>query len=135
MKVRDALAAWRQRQDQTATAHGRWFWIALGPLRIPVPHPGQLHWHDLHHLALDYPSTLVGEIEVSAYELRTGPANLVIYALCVLAVSLGIVIAPRRTVRAFRRARGRRNLYRCSIPNEEVLEWTTDELRRWIAPR
>lgn len=133
MKVGDALAAWRERHGRVDDGKSRrWFWVAVGLLRVPVPHPAALHWHDLHHVALGYGPDLVGEMEVSAFELRTGPANLVVLFLCIAAVVLGAVVAPGRTLRAFRGARGTRNLYRCSIPNREVLEWQVDELHAWM---
>jgi hypothetical protein len=133
MKVGEALTAWRERHGRTESDGRRLFWVSFGPLRIPVPHPGQLHWHDLHHIALAYEPDLVGEIEVSAFELRTGTANVVVLVLCLAAVSLGVFIAPRRTFRAFRRARGTRNLYACPVSNADVLEWHVDELRAWIS--
>ena len=133
MKVRDALAVWREQHGRVDDGKSRrWFWVTVGPLRVPVPHPAALHWHDLHHVALGYGPDLVGEMEVSAFELRTGAANLVVLFLCVSAMALGAVIAPRRTLRAYRAARGTRNLYRCPTPNAEVLEWTIEELRAWM---
>ena len=84
MKVGDALAAWRERHGRNDDGRSRrWFWVTVGPLRVPVPHPAALHWHDLHHVALGYGPDLVGEMEVSAFELRTGPANVVVLFLCV----------------------------------------------------
>lgn len=133
MKVGDALAAWRERHGRNDDGRSRrWFWVTVGPLRVPVPHPAALHWHDLHHVALGYGPDLVGEMEVSAFELRTGPANVVVLFLCVAAMMLGAALAPRRVLRAFRDARGTRNLYRCPIPNTDVLEWQLDELRAWM---
>ena len=132
MTVGEALAAWREAHGREGGGDRRLFWVALGPLRVPVPHPGQLHWHDLHHVALGYGADLVGEMEVSAFELRTGPANLVVAFLCVTAVLLGALVAPRRTFRAHRAARGARNLYACPVPNEQVLTWPVAELRAWM---
>jgi hypothetical protein len=133
VKVGDALAAWRERHGRVDDGEKRrLFWVKFGPLRVPVPHPGALHWHDLHHVALDLDPDLLGEIEISAFELRTGAANAVVLFLCVAAVALGMVITPRRTLRALRAARGRRNLYRCPVPHPEVLGWRLEELRAWM---
>lgn len=132
MKTDDALAAWRTRHGRTDDGGRRLFWVGFGPLRLPVPHPGQLHWHDLHHVALGYEPDLVGEIEVSAFELRTGAANVVVLFLCLTAMTLGGLLAPRRTLRAFRAARVARNLYRCPVPHAQVLEWSLEELRAWM---
>ncbi len=132
MKVGAALAEWRKAHARDDGRGRRVFWLTVGPLRVPLPHPGQLHWHDLHHVALGYGSDLIGEMEVSAFELRTGPANAVVLFLCVSAVLLGALVAPRRTLEAFRSARGARNLYRCPIPNEQLLDWPIDALRGWM---
>ena len=37
-----------------------------------LPNPGFLPWHDLHHVATGYGTGLIGEAEISAYELRAG---------------------------------------------------------------
>lgn len=132
MNVGEALAAWRSHHHRLEDGPKRVFWVTVGPLRIPVPHPGALHWHDLHHVALGVGPDLVGEIEVSAFELRTGAANAILLFLCIAAVLLGVFVAPRRTLAAFRRARGSRNLYRCRVPREEVLSWPVAELRNWM---
>ena len=137
MTVESALAQWnaahaRLRESETRLGPLRLFWIALGPVSIPVPHPGQLRWHDLHHLALGYEPDLVGEMEVSAFELRTGVKTGMVLLLCLAGLSLGLLCAPGRTSRAWRRARGQRNLYGGALPYEQVLGWTVDELRDWI---
>jgi hypothetical protein len=132
VNVGEALSGWRSRHNRADTGGQRIFWVALGPLSVPVPHPRALHWHDLHHVALGVGPDLVGEIEVSAFELRTGAANVIVFFLCISAVFLGMFVAPRSTLRAFRRARGRRNLYRCSVAYEEVLAWSVSELRVWM---
>jgi hypothetical protein len=68
--------------------------------------------HDLHHLATGYDASWTGEAEIAAWELASGcrpyPAALL---LNLLALPLGLMIAPVRTWRAFRRGRSSRNLY------------------------
>lgn len=135
MMVRDALAAWRARTGQSAAAYDtRWFAVRIGPVEVRVPNPGQLHWHDLHHLVLGYGNDLVGEMEISAYELRTVPRTFVVLLLCLAGVAAGLVWAPRRTLAAWRRARGCRNLYRSRLGYDDVLGWTLEELATWMAP-
>jgi hypothetical protein len=135
--VAAALATWRDAHRSDGPGESRLlglrlFWVRLGPLRVPVPHPGQLHWHDLHHLALGYEPDLVGEMEISAFELRTGVTTLMVLLLCLAGVALGLLWAPRRTARAWRNARGCRSLYACPTPHHEVLQWRREALLEWM---
>jgi hypothetical protein len=138
VKVSEALAAWRREGGQIeAPREGpqpwlRLFWVKLGPISVPVPHPGQLHWHDLHHLVLGYRTDLVGEMEISAFELRTGPRTAVVSFLCVAGVLSGLLWAPRRIAAAWRRAAGWRNLYGSGLDYQEVQGWTMDALMAWM---
>ena len=128
----EALAAWRQAHGRSPEEEdrARLFWVALGPLRLPVPHPGQLRWHDLHHLVLGYETDLIGEVEISAFELRTGVKTPMVLLLCLAGVALGLCVAPLRTVRAWQAARGRRNVY--GLPWDELSAWPMDTLRDFI---
>jgi hypothetical protein len=138
VKVAEALAAWRKHGGQIETpGEGRppWlrlFWVKVGPISVPVPHPGQLHWHDLHHLVLGYRTDLVGEMEISAYELRTRPRTVMVFLLCVAGVVTGMLWAPRRTIAAWKRAAGGRNLYGSGLDYAEVMGWSTDALAAWM---
>jgi hypothetical protein len=53
-----------------------------------------------------------------------------VHLLCVGAIVGAMFIAPRRILRAWRRARGARTLYYTDIPYETLLEMSVDELRR-----
>ena len=133
MTVADALAAWRARTGQSARAYrDAALPVRLGRVVIRVPNPGQLHWHDLHHLVLGYGTDLVGEMEISAFELRTWPRTFIVFWLCVAGVAAGILVAPRRTLAAWRRARGCRNLYRAGLAYPAVLGWSLDALVEWM---
>jgi hypothetical protein len=135
MKVAEALQSWRLRTGQGESAYrAPTLPVRLGALAVPVPNPGQLHWHDLHHLVLGYGTDLVGEMEISAFELRTMPRTVIVFLLCVAGVLAGLMAAPRRTVMAWKRARGWRNLYGSGLRYEEVLGWTMDELLGWMGP-
>ncbi|MBK8259239.1 MAG: hypothetical protein IPK82_42105 [Polyangiaceae bacterium] len=130
--LHEAVVELHQKAPLATMNQGWWFWIRLGPLRIPFIHPRQFHWHDLHHVALGYETNVVGEAEISAFELRTGTKTFLVTVLCVLGVLVGLFAAPGRTWTAFRRARGCRNLYGAALPHPEVLAWTVDDLRRWM---
>lgn len=127
--VAEALEAFltRHRIDRAGYAARR-FDVRLGPLVFRFPNPGLLRLHDLHHVALGLPPTFWGEVEVSAFELRTGAPTILIGFLCVGALCLGALLAPLRVVRAWRRYRGARNLYAGRY--EEVAALDLDELRR-----
>lgn len=86
--------------------------VRLGPLKLPFPNPGYLPFHDLHHLALNAPPRFWGEVEVSVLELRSGCPTWLIWFLCVAAIALASLVAPRRVLRMWRRRAGCRNVYR-----------------------
>jgi hypothetical protein len=54
----------------------------------------------------------------------------VAWVLNLQAMILGLLIAPRRTWRAFRRGRRSGNLYGSASFEESLLDWTVDDLRR-----
>lgn len=131
--VGDALARFRARHGLPLEDHPAGpFVVRVGPLSWAFPNPGRLHRHDLHHLALDAPPTFWGEVEVSAFELRTGPPTRLIAFLCVGAVLLGTLGAPRRVLRAWRRARGCRSLYDDPTDDVSLRACTLDALRARI---
>ena len=108
------------------------FPIYLGRRPIWVPNPGFLPWHDLHHVATGYGTGLVGEAEISAYELRAGCGSLMIFILCVGAILIAMFVAPRRICRAWQQAKGSRSLYHTKVPYEELLEMNLVDLRKHL---
>jgi hypothetical protein len=108
------------------------FPVYVGRWPVRLPNPGLLHLHDLHHVVTGYGTGLVGEAEISAYELRAGCRSFMIYLLCAGAVLCAMFVAPRRIVRAWRRARGARTLYHTVIPYETLLDMSVAELRRHL---
>jgi hypothetical protein len=115
----------------------RGFPIYVGSWVVRLPNPGLLHLHDLHHVVTGYGTGLIGEAEISAYELRAGCRSVMVHLLCVGAILCAIFLAPGRIVRAWKRARGARTLYYSAIPYETLLEMSVSELRRHlnIAPQ
>ncbi len=89
--------------------------VRLGPIALPFPNPGFLPVHDLHHVVLGAPPTFWGEVEVSAFELRSGPPSALVALLCVGALVLGGLLAPRRVWAMWKRHRGAVNLYRRTL--------------------
>lgn len=73
----------REARDQFLAAYGLGqatytdprFVLHLGPWKLGAPNPGLLPLHDLHHVATGFGSGILGEAEISAFELRTGWGN------------------------------------------------------------
>lgn len=85
--------------------------------------------HDLHHVATGYGTDLVGEAEIGAWELGAGCERPVVYALNIAATLIGIVLAPRRVLDAYRAGRAQRALYRTPHDYGALLEGTVGDLR------
>jgi hypothetical protein len=106
---------------------GRYFDVPSSPDRqwaIPL--------HDLHHLATGYGTDWVGEAEIGVWELRAGCKTGVVYALNLSALVIGLALAPRRMLAAYRAAKGARALYRTGLPYEKVMSMTVGELRAYL---
>ena len=111
----------------------RGFPIHVGSRVVRLPNPGLLPWHDLHHVVTGYGTGLVGEAEISAYELRAGCGSPMVFILCVGAIMFAMFVAPRRILRAWKRARGTRSLYHSAIPYEALLRMSVADLRRHLS--
>lgn len=110
------------------------FWLPNPPSRRRA-----IMRHDLHHVATGYGTDMIGEAEISAWELRRGLAGLGLYvrALVVGLAALGLVIAPFRTLRAWRAStKGTPSLFAGHDDYDALLELDVGELRsRLGAPR
>jgi hypothetical protein len=94
----------------------RFVHFRIGFLRFALPNSAArrkaVPLHDLHHLATGYDTSWMGEAEISAWELASGCSSYrAAWLLNLLAFPLGLLIAPRRTWRAFQRGRASGNLY------------------------
>jgi len=68
--------------------------------------------HDLHHVLTGYDTSWAGEGEIGAWELASNCRDhYAAWWLNFSAALIGLCIAPRRVVAAFRRGRRERNLY------------------------
>jgi len=108
------------------------FPIFIGKWTFFVPNPGKLPLHDLHHVVSGYGTGLIGEAEISAYELRGGGCSFFIFILCIGAIFFGMFIAPKRIRQAWRRAEGTKTLYNFNVSYEDLLEMKVGELRRQL---
>ena len=119
MTLREELAAFYRRCGFSDTADRQACTVPVytGCLLVPLPNIETRHiylkYHDLHHIVTGYDTDLVGEMEISAWELGAGCEDFVAaYVLNVGGLSGGAAIAPLRTLRAFARGRQSRSLYR-----------------------
>lgn len=104
----------------------------LRGVTLRFPNPGLLPLHDLHHVATGFPATLLGEAQISAWELRAGCPSALVRTLCCGAMTLGWFQEPRRIRRAWQAGRGMRSLYGAGIPYETLLRLHVAELREII---
>jgi hypothetical protein len=108
--------------------------IELPGLAIPLPNfawrKRALPLHDLHHLVTGYPCSPMGEFEMAAWEFAAGryPHPLAT-AFCLPLVSMGAVLAPRRTFAAFVRGRSSTTLYSQGL-TPCVLDTSLAQLKR-----
>lgn len=109
-----------------------WVDFKLGPLPMPFPNtPGRVRavrYHDLHHVLTGYDTDIVGEFEISAWEIAAGCKGFVAaWQLNLGGMFGGLLVAPRRTLRAFLRGRHSRTLYGDEL--EALLQSHVGELR------
>src|SRR5579871_6284939 len=108
--VRDARARhFADNGFSDAAYTSRWWYF---PIPNPPGRKRAIPLHDLHHVVTGYATTFVGEAEISAWELGAGCGDhLFVWWIAASAAVVGLVIAPLRTIRAFRRGRRCRSLY------------------------
>src|SRR3954471_11477559 len=107
----------------------KWVRLKAGPLTVKFPNTAarirSVKLHDIHHILTEYDTSWTGEAEIGAWEVASGCGrHSVAWTLNLGAFGIGLVIAPRRTYRAFIRGRHSRNLYptvfREAMLNERV---------------
>lgn len=102
--------------DDGEVVHKSIEWVKLGPIPIPIPNPPSrvhaLKLHDVHHMVTGYGTHWVGEYQISGWEVGAGlHRNPVAWTFCLMGHTAGLVICPRKTVRAFARGRRGRTLF------------------------
>lgn len=107
------------------------------PLKLPntAGRKRDVPLHDLHHILTGFTNDWIGEAEIGAWELRAGCRSFAAYFLNLGGVAIGLALSPGRVWKAFRVAKGRRSLYRDSIPYSQLLEMTVGELRTRLGIR
>lgn len=137
--IRCARDAYLAENGFTVEAYGdKWTDASFFGIRFKVPntkrHAWALRLHDLHHVATGYGTDLVGEAEISVWELRRGVRPLGLYVAAIVATGavMGLFLSPRRMLAAWRAA-GDTNLFVLDPPYEDLLDFTVDELRTMLA--
>lgn len=111
------------------------FTVPVGPWKLRLPNPPArqrvVAAHDLHHVLTGYGTDWFGEIEVSAWECRAGLGrSIVAWTICIPFTLAGLLVSPRRTLRALRSARGSRSLLLADASVPALLELPLGEARR-----
>jgi hypothetical protein len=109
-----------------------WVDFKLGPLPLPFPNtPARVRavrYHDLHHLLTGYATDIIGEFEISAWELGAGCKDFwAAWQLNLGGLATGMWVAPRRIARAFFRGLASSSLY--GLDFEPLLDRRLGELR------
>ena len=111
----------------------KWVKLMAGPVPIFFPNTPQrvrsVRLHDLHHVVTDYATDWTGEAEIGAWEIASDCRDhYAAWVLNLLALAIGLVIAPAAMWRAFARGRHSANLYENDF-RESLLEERVGELR------
>jgi hypothetical protein len=136
--VRDARETYfATNKFSAATYSDAWVKLKVGPVPFAFPNSRSrkraIPLHDLHHVATGYSTSLVGEAEIGAWEIAGGCTNYwAAWVLNATAFGWGLVLAPRRTFRAFVRGRHSRTLYHSGW-EDRLLELTVADLRARLA--
>jgi hypothetical protein len=113
-------------------------YVKIGPINFPIPNTQarkEAIWlHDLHHLLNGYATDWPGEGRVSAWELATGGFGVKIYvwALVLMAMSVGILFYPTGTFRAFVRGTYCRPIVGLGLSKHELMQLPVSELQRRV---
>lgn len=111
-------------------------WVTLAKKPIPIGFPNfaarvrAVRCHDVHHIATGYPTTWVGEAEISSWELASGCRDYwAAWLLNLGGLMIGLFLAPRAVFDACVRGRQTRNVYGMTI-DERFLARPVESLRR-----
>jgi len=112
----------------------RWVKLKLGPIPLYVLNTRSrvkaVRLHDLHHVVTGYDTTWKGEGEIAAFEIASGCADhYAAWYLNLSALAIGVFLAPGAMLRAFRRGRHAKNLYRSTF-GDSLLATTVGTMRQ-----
>jgi hypothetical protein len=113
----------------------KWVRLEMGPLPIYIPNTKgrkrAVGMHDLHHIATEYDATTMrGEAEIAAWEVAAGCGSMMFaWIINLWGLAIGLLIAPRRTFRAFVRGRCSDTLYHAPLLEERDHDRPVGEFR------
>lgn len=115
-----------------------WVDFKLGPIPFPFPNtPARVRavrYHDLHHVLTGYATDIVGEFEISAWEIGAGCKSFAAaWVLNLGGTAAGLFRAPKRTFAAFVRGRRQETLYG-EGDLDALLDRTIGDIRARFAP-
>ncbi len=137
MTVREARAQYfADNGFSDATYKDAWVKFKVGKLPVAFPNTASrkraIPLHDLHHVATGYATTITGEAEIGAWEIAGSCTSYwAAWVLNASAFAGGLLVAPRRTYRAFIRGRHARTLYRTGW-RDDLLELSVAQLRELV---
>ena len=139
MSVRDARDAYLAENGFTVAAYDdKWTMASLLGFSFGIANTPRHRWalqlHDLHHVATGYGTDLAGEAEISAWEARRGLGTLGLYVGAIIGglAMLGVPLAPRRALHAWRSAPGDASLFHAAAAYASLLAKTVGELRELL---
>jgi hypothetical protein len=117
---------------ETGGYEDAWVDFKLGPIPMPFPNTKSrieaVRYHDLHHLLTGYDTDIVGEFEISAWEIAAGCKGFAAaWVLNLGGMAGGLFRAPGRVFAAFVRGRRQRTTYGEKL--DDVLNLTVGEAR------
>jgi hypothetical protein len=135
MPIREALAIYYRASalPPDGGASSSWFFVRVGPLRIPLPNPPVRKraalFHDIHHTLTGYDTVFArGEMIIAGHEIAVGCGRIwLAWIINLWMFALGLLWVPRRMFAAFVRGRHSGSLYVIGL--EGVMEATVGELR------
>ena len=115
-----------------------WVDFKLGPIPMPFPNTKAriraVQYHDLHHVLTGYDTDIVGEFEISAWEIAAGCKGFgAAWALNLGGMAGGLFTSPRRVFAAFVRGRHQTTTYGENV--EELLASSVGEARARVLGR
>jgi hypothetical protein len=135
--VKEWVAAfYREKMFSDDAEKVHWISIKLGPIKIPFLNLRQrreaIYLHDLNHLLTNYDTTWTGEGEIAAWELASGfPKKYWIgYVYPPMTFLIGLIIAPRKTVTAFKKGIGKNNIYKLQLERVELEQMKISDLKK-----
>jgi hypothetical protein len=111
---------------------------SLFGLKFSVPNPPAhqraLRLHDLAHVATGFGTDHAGEAEISVWQARHGlhAGGHYVAAIVLTNVTIGLLAAPRRTLRAVLERSPGRSLFDLPRSYEELLELSVGQLRELL---